>query len=179
MKIRAETAFGLGVVAAFVITLVMILLRAADLSRLNLEMTIGALVTGAAGPLTWVVGCGLHLLIGGILGLGYALCFEILGAAGWRRGVLLSGIHALAAGILLAAVPAVQAESSPYPRVRAPGFMASSYGLATAAWFVAVHTLFGLIVGGGYHVRDRVRPSPVSHGMSMASTRMDWRTEEE
>ena len=64
MKTRVGTAFGLGITAAAVVTLVMIPLRAAELTRLDLEMISGAMLTQTAGPLAWAVGCGIHLLAG-------------------------------------------------------------------------------------------------------------------
>jgi len=42
----------------------MIPLRAAELTRLDLEMISGAMLTQTAGPLAWAVGCGIHLLAG-------------------------------------------------------------------------------------------------------------------
>jgi len=164
MKIRTDTAFGLGVTASLVITLVMVLVRSAHLSRLDLEMMLGALLTGSVGPMTWAIGCCLQLLAGGVLALGYAWMFEVVGAAGWRRGMLLSTCHALISGAALALVPALHPEGAAFPRLRAPGFMAAAYGPVAVTWFLAVHALFGLIVGGGYQVRERARRAPMSHG---------------
>jgi len=164
MKIRMETAFGLGVTASLVATLVMVLVRSANLSRLNLEMVLGALVTGSVGPVTWAIGCCLQLVAGGVFALAYACLFEAAGAAGWRRGFLLAGCHALITGAALALVPALHQEGSAFPRLRAPGFMAAAYGQAAVVSLVGMHALFGLIVGGGYQVRGEVRRAPMSHG---------------
>jgi len=164
MKTRVGTAFGLGITAAAVVTLVMIPLRAAELTRLDLEMISGAMLTRTAGPLTWAIGCGIHLLAGGLFAVIYGRIFEAWGGAGWRRGMAVAVVHNLVAGTLLAMVPAIQPGVPEHPLLPAPGFMAIQYGPLAAATFLALHLLFGLIVGGSYPVRAPARRAPMSHG---------------
>ena len=154
----------LGLSAAIMMTLSMVVVRAAELSRLNLEMMYGAMLTQSVGPLTWAIGVAVHLVAGILFALIYALIFEAWGGAGWFRGLLVSLVHVLVAGTLLAALPVVHPAIPEHPLLRAPGFMASAYGAATIGVFLGMHLLFGLIVGGGYRVHAPARRAPMSHG---------------
>src|SRR5690606_8572200 len=98
MKPRMATAFELGVTAALVLTLVMVLVRVGEVSRLDLEMMTGALFTRSVGPVTWAIGSGVHLLAGGLFGMLYGRIFEAWGGAGWRRGMLVAVAHTLVSG---------------------------------------------------------------------------------
>jgi hypothetical protein len=164
MKIRRVTAFSLGVIAALVISLIMIVMREAEFGRLDLEMLHGSLVTGSFGPLTWAIGCGMQLLAGGLAALLYGMVFELAGVAGWRRGLLLGVPHSVLSGLWLALLPALHPAVPEHPWLPAPGFMAQHYGAFSAIALVALHLLFGLIVGGGYPVNRPARGAPMSHG---------------
>lgn len=157
MKVRKATAIRLGVIAAVVMTLVMVAVRAAGLSQMNLEMMNGAMITRSVDTLTWVLGLAMHLVAGAVFGLVYAAIFEAWGRAGWQRGLLLGALHSLLSGTLLAVMPFIHPAIPEHSGLPAPGFLAAGYGPVTVVGFVVLHLLFGVIVGAGYRVRGAAR----------------------
>lgn len=168
MAVKIQSAFGIGVAAAVAATVAMAVLRALDVTALNLCLINGALLTQAVGPGTWFIGFVLHLLAGGVIAVGYAAVFERWGGAGWRRGAVLSLPHLLVAGLLLWALPWLHPAVPEHPALLEPRFMAAGYGVAAALVFVAMHVLYGVVVGAGYQVPPRLagaaRRSAMSHG---------------
>lgn len=103
-----------------------------------------------------VAGFALHFVNGLLFALLYAGVFAAVDRAGVVLGVALGFVHALFAGgalvnVLLPAVhprmgtPWSDAEESPL--LEPPGFMLRNYGRATAAVTVALHLVYGGIVG--------------------------------
>ena len=85
-------AFGIGVIAAGVMTLLTFVARQAGWTTFDLAMTLGTVsaFVGAPGPGVWIQGFLAVLVCGGIFALAYASVFEYLGSRGARawRGVL-------------------------------------------------------------------------------------------
>lgn len=165
MSVNRGSGLLLGLVAALVMTLIMVILRAAEFSDLNLEMMNGALLTGSVGVLTWLTGFAMHLVAGGGFALIYAAAFEAWGGAGWARGVLLALPHTLLSGTLMGVLPLIH-PAIQHEALRSPGFLGAGFGGATVAVLVALHVVFGIIVGGGYRVRAPARRAAMSHGPS-------------
>ena len=159
-------AFLAGVLGAAVLSLVAFVARALGFP-FGFEMLLGSWVTGSVGYVTWLVGLVLHFVIGGLLGVVYAILFRWLGFAGARVGVLISVVHLMVAGFLLSGIPPLHPT---VPEVIAPpGVFMSGLGPLGVALFVIAHIVFGAIVGGAYRrstyarvvtVRQRVTSYP-------------------
>ncbi|MFU8814660.1 MAG: hypothetical protein ACNA7W_04885 [Pseudomonadales bacterium] len=165
MKAAAGPAFGIGVLAAVVITTTLWLARAVGITDMNLELLKGALLTGNAGAMTWAIGLGIHLITGGVLAVVYAAIFETWRRAGWRRGIAIAIPHALLSGILLGFLPAIQPAIAEHPALRPAGFLAVNMGWISVVLFFLLHVIYGAMVGAAYRVplpapADR-RPMPV------------------
>lgn len=142
---KATIAGGLGALA---MTVSMSLMRALGVP-IELERLLGAALAGDVGRQAWLVGLGAHVLGGCSLGLLYALVFDrVVHRSGVAEGAGLGLAHAAVAGLLLALVPLV------HPLVpgaiTAPGVFLANEGAAAVAGFVAVHMVFGAVVGALY-----------------------------
>ncbi len=155
MKINATSAFIAGTIGGGVMTLMMFAARATGMTRMNLEMMEGAMVTRDVSRLTWVIGLLMHLILSGIIGLVYGCVLELWGAATWWRGVVIALGHTLVAGVFMWMVPYIHPLVP--ERLPAPGFLASNFGAATVAGVVMAHLIYGAIVGWVYRKRDDVR----------------------
>ncbi|HEX8770138.1 MAG TPA: hypothetical protein VF711_05145, partial [Acidimicrobiales bacterium] len=81
-----------GLLATTALTAVMIAAQLAGLSRLDLPLILGTLVTEDPDRAR-VAGFVIHLGIGQGFALGYAASFALLGQAGWCLGGLLGLLH--------------------------------------------------------------------------------------
>lgn len=150
-----------GVVAAAAISGLGLLARAMGVA-LDLEVLLGSALLGRVDSTAWAVGIAIHLTLGGIFGMIYAFLFraaEHSHASPATVGASIASIHAVVAGVVLAALPAV------HPLVPkalpAPGMFFSNQGLLPAIVFVALHLVFGALVGGfhAYGHARRMAPS--------------------
>ncbi len=108
-----------------------------------------------------VIGFLVHLVNGQILALLYAALFDALGASGIAHGALIGLVHS--AVVLLVIVPLLPAlhpriasiEQGPMGmrQIEPPGPLALYYGFSTPLMVVVSHVLFGMVVGGLYHLR--------------------------
>ena len=93
-----------------------------------------------------LLGSGAQLLNGGLLAQGYLEAINRMRIdPGWRSGLAIGIMHGAIAGVALGLVPAV------HPRVpeqvRAPGWFLRRRGASGAVTLIALHALFGSIVG--------------------------------
>ncbi|MBA4159951.1 MAG: hypothetical protein H0X65_21155 [Gemmatimonadetes bacterium] len=74
--------------------------RLAGVIEANLTRYQGCLVVGRSdGAAAWLAGLGMHLVMGAVLALRYALAFGLIwGTASWMSGALLGALHGVAAG---------------------------------------------------------------------------------
>ena len=129
---------------------------------IDLEMMLGSLLLGALGPGVWLIGLGVHLLIGGVLGVAYATAFEVaFTEAGAGLGVAIGAVHAVIAGIVLAFMPAVHPLMPAL--VPAPGLFMLELGAFGVLLFIGLHLIYGAIVGAYYGPTLAVRHAPPSH----------------
>lgn len=129
-------AFVDGIVAAAIVSLIMLLLRSAGLP-LHIETRLGALVGVSAS----VFGVAMYLLIGGIIALGYAAIFEwVLHQAGVGPGLLLGACNTIAAGFV-------------WSQIAGPGKFWLHFGAAGIAALFLVHFVYGAVVGGLYRTK--------------------------
>jgi hypothetical protein len=133
--VNVGRAFIAGVIGAVVMEVVMLLLRVAGVP-LHIEMRLAA----ALGSQIWLIGLVMHLLIGGVIGIVYAVVFEwILNSSGVGQGVLLGAINTIFAGFVWAL----------FSR---PGAFWSTLGPVGIAALFLVHFVYGGVVGGLYKI---------------------------
>ena len=130
---NAGRAFVAGVVGALVMSLIMVMLRAAGVP-LHIELRLAA----ALGTRIWAIGFVAHLVIGGLIGLAYAIVFEyLIETSGVGPGVLLGAVNTILAGFAWALVGG-------------PGRFWSELGPAGVGALFLVHMAYGAVVGGLY-----------------------------
>jgi hypothetical protein len=134
-------------------------LRAATelrLTRIDLPFLLGTAFTSDRVRAK-ALGYALHFVAGLAFAALYYLVFRGIGESSWWLGTLLGLVHGLFAGsalvnILLPLVhprmgSAASAAQS-QPLLEPPGFLLLNYGASTPAVTVAVHLVYGGIVGG-------------------------------
>ena len=141
-------AFLSGVAGAAAMSVLMVLGRALGV-ELSLEMLLGTMLGLAPSLGAFAVGLLMHLAIGGLFALGYALLFErVAFQASARRGARYGLVHAVIAGLAMGLVPLVH-PGVPIP-MGSPGPFLTRLGLGGVAMLFATHLLFGAVVGGLY-----------------------------
>jgi hypothetical protein len=167
MRERAQ-AFGGGVVGAVAMMAAAKALGSPvmrDLSRLS-----GSMVLEPRTASTRVAGTAMQLLNGGLLAQGYLEAMSRLRPAqsGWQDGLAIGVMHGIVAGMLLGVVPAI------HPRVPEevppPGWFMSRRGSRGTVALIALHALFGAVVGAAIGGRSAAPASratgnilPMSH----------------
>lgn len=146
---NAPKAFFAGVVAGAVMSILMAAGRMLAIP-LDLEMTLGTLFGLAPGlASTWMVGFVTHLVIAGVFGVIYAVCFEnLMERADWSIGAAFGFVHVIIAGMLAGLMPFIHPlMPDPMPE---PGLFATNLGAGAALLFIVQHLVFGALVGGLY-----------------------------
>lgn len=143
-----------GLLATTSLTAVMIAAQMAGLSRLDLPLMLGTIVTEDPDRAR-IAGFFLHLGIGQGFALGYAATFALLGQATWWLGALLGLLHvAVAFTVLIPLLPgvhprmaSVRAGPASTASLEPPGLLGLNYGLQTPAVAVAAHLTYGIALG--------------------------------
>jgi len=158
---RLGRAVIFGVVGAAAMSMMMLLARTMGMPA-ALEMMLGTMTGAGPGPGPFALGLAIHLVMGGLFGIGYAWLFErVLHHGGAVAGVGIGLVHAVFAGIFMAVIPIIHPLIP--AEMPAPGaFMANLGPMGVVAEF-ALHAIFGAIVGGGYGHVARERPWALSH----------------
>ena len=139
-----------GFVGALVVVLGSDVAVSARLTRFDIPLLLGtALSRGRIAARA--LGYGLHLLIG----LGFAAIYAAAGVSGWGEGALAGLVHGAVAILVLFPVALPLAHPRMALRaatdralVEAPGPLTLGYGRSTPALLLALHVLYGAIVGG-------------------------------
>ena len=147
---KVGRAAGAGVGGALAMTGLGALARAVGLPS-SLELMIGSAVVGNGSATAWAVGFVLHLALGACFGLVYGALLDRAQQPTPEIGVSIGSIHAVLSGVALAAVPA--AHPLVPDAMAAPGMFLSNLGIAPAIFFVALHLIYGALVGGLYGSR--------------------------
>jgi hypothetical protein len=124
-------------------------------TRMDIPLLLGTAFTSDRRRAT-VIGYAIHFTNGVLFALVYWAVFRSVGEAGWLFGLGLGAVHALFAGgalvnVLLPVVhprmgtPWTDAEEEPL--LEPPGFLLHNYGRATVVVTVALHLVYGAIVG--------------------------------
>jgi len=145
---RVGLAFLAGVIGGAVMIALVAIARAAGITDLNLGILWGSMFTRDTTAGTWVLGAVIHLIACGLIAFIYAGVFEAIRGSNWFTGLIGGAIQAVIAGFLFAGLPAIHPAIPNL--IRDPGAFAINYGSATAAVFVVVNLIYGMIVGGMY-----------------------------
>ena len=139
-----------GLVATTTLTAVMITAQLAGLTRLDLPLALGTLVT-ADPDRARVAGFFVHLAAGQLFALGYAATFALLHRPTWWLGMLLGLLHV---GVALTVLPGVhprmashRAGPSSTAVLEPPGLLALNYGVQTPAVAIVAHLVYGGVLG--------------------------------
>ena len=143
-----------GLLATAALTAVMIAAQLAGLTRLDLPLVLGTLVTEDPDHAR-VAGFFIHLVAGQGFALGYTATFALLHHATWWLGALLGMLHvAIALTVLLPLLPGVhprmashRAGPSSTARLEPPGLLALNYGVQTPAVAIVAHLVYGIVLG--------------------------------
>jgi uncharacterized membrane protein YagU involved in acid resistance len=143
-----------GLIATAVLTAVMIAAQLSGLTRLDLPLVLGTLVT-ADPDRARVAGFFLHLGAGQVFALGYAATFALLDRTTWWLGGLLGALHvAIALTVLLPLLPGVHPRMASHRAgpastavLEPPGLLALNYGVQTPVVSVVAHLLYGVVLG--------------------------------
>lgn len=143
-----------GLVATTALTAVMITAQLTGLTRLDLPLLLGTLVTEDPDRAR-VAGFFIHLGIGQGFAFGYAATFALLDRATWWLGALLGLLHAAVALTVL--VPLL---SGVHPRIASdragpsstaalepPGLLGLNYGPQTPIIAIVAHLAYGIALG--------------------------------
>jgi hypothetical protein len=148
-------AFLGGLLAAFLMVPFLYLFQPIEHTRVDIAMFLGSLFTARTDAPTWALGFGIHLLIGGLLGVLYGFIFEVLGRADWWRGALISIFHSMVAGLVLWGVGSIHPlAGNVFPE---PGYLGLNANAAIAFHMIVLNALFGSVMGGVYRVRAEHR----------------------
>jgi hypothetical protein len=143
-----------GLIATATLTAVMITAQLAGVTRLDLPLMLGTLVTEDPDRAR-VAGFFIHLLVGQGFAFGYAATFALLNRATWWLGSLLGLLHAAVALTvlvpLLAGVHPRMATDRAGPASTAmlepPGLLGLNYGAQTPVVAVVAHVAYGVALG--------------------------------
>ena len=144
-----------GLVGTIVLTTGSRLAQQLGWTRMDIPLLLGTIFSSDRGRAS-VIGYAIHFANGLLFALAYGLVFEATGRAGWLFGLLLGAVHGVFAGggllnVLLPAVhprmgkPWTDARSAPV--LEPPGFLLSNYGTATLVATIALHLVYGALVG--------------------------------
>ena len=143
-----------GVIATSTLTALMITAQLAGLTRLDLPLVLGSLVTPDPDRAR-IAGFFVHLTVGQGFALGYAATFALLDRATWWLGGLLGLLHVgITMTVLLPLLPGVhprmashRAGPSSTAVLEPPGLLALNYGIQTPAVAVVAHLVYGIVLG--------------------------------
>jgi hypothetical protein len=143
-----------GLVATAALTSVMIVAQLAGLTRLDLPLLLGTIVTEDPDRAR-AAGFFLHLAIGQGFAFGYEASFVLLDRASWWLGGLLGLLHvAVALTVLVPLLAGVhprmasqRAGRSSTAVLEPPGLLCLNYGGQTPAVAVAAHLVYGVALG--------------------------------
>lgn len=148
-----------GFVATVVLTTVMSAAQQLGLSRMSIPFIVGTMFSGDRGRAT-ALGFAVHFVYGWLFAFIYVFAFENLQRATWWLGGLIGIVQGIA--VLVTFMPILPSfhprmaseERGPEPTraLEPPGFMALNYGHRTPMIALLAHILYGIILGGFYHL---------------------------
>jgi hypothetical protein len=143
-----------GLLSTAVLTAMMIAAQLGGISRLDLPLILGTVVTPDPDKARFA-GFVIHLLVGQAFALGYAACFGLLDQATWWLGALLGALHGTIA--LTALIPVLVGVHPRMASDRAgpgstavlepPGLLGLNYGAGTPLVTISAHVAYGVALG--------------------------------
>ena len=129
------------------------------LTRMNIPLMLGTMFTPDRDR-GKVVGLAVHLANGWLFSLLYIATFRMLGHAGVLLGGGIGLLHALfvltvGMRVLPGLHPRMASEQhgpSVARQLEPPGLLALNYGVRTPIAVIVVHVVYGMILGGFYHL---------------------------
>jgi len=116
---------------------------------MDMPRLLGLMVVGPEySVLVYALGLALHLTMGAVFGVLYALNLDMLGLAptvGW--GAFCGLVHGGIAGLMMGAMPNVHPRMGPGQPAPTPGLFGKDLGAMVPAGLVALHVVFGAAVG--------------------------------
>lgn len=139
-----------GAVGASVMLVMIALGRAMGLIQADMARYQGCILTGRAdGPGPVLAGTAMHLTVGAVLAIGYAVVFAVWGEASWPRGAAIGLVHWLVAGFGLPVMDAMN-PCVRDGRTRGFGLFGKDQGVMMVLGFMAGHLVYGALVGWLY-----------------------------
>jgi hypothetical protein len=143
-----------GVVATMLLTAVLVGAQLAGLTRLDMPLMLGTLLTGDPDRARFW-GFFLHLSMGQFFALFYAAVFAELGRSGLWLGAGFGVVHAAVAGaVLVPLLPTIhprmateRAGPTSISILEPPGLLALNYGWSTPLVTMAAHAVYGAVLG--------------------------------
>lgn len=143
-----------GLVATAVLTAVMIAAQLAGLTRLDLPLLLGTLISDDPDRAR-VFGFFIHVALGQCFALGYTAAFALLGEATWWLGAIFGLVHVgVALTVLVPLLPGVhprlasnRAGPSSTASLEPPGLFALNYGAQTPLVALVAHLAYGVALG--------------------------------
>ncbi|MGH8931157.1 MAG: hypothetical protein ACRDZO_11175 [Egibacteraceae bacterium] len=143
-----------GMVATTALTAFMIAAQLAGITRLDLPLVLGTLVTEDPDKAR-VAGFFIHVLVGQGFALGYAASFALLDRATWWLGALFGLLHvAVALTVLVPLLAGVhprmtshRARPASTAMLERPGLLGLNYGAHTPAVAILTHLAYGVALG--------------------------------
>lgn len=151
MEFVLEQAIRAGLVATFVVTLIIYMGRAMGL-YLDFPQMLGLLFTSPRnGAVVYTVGLIAHFTIGALIGILYAWLFDLFEIPStWFWGGILGVIHGIFAGVLIRLLSAIHPRMGPEKSLPSPGFFCKNYGNLIPAKLALVHIIYGVMLGWIY-----------------------------
>lgn len=128
-------------------------------SRMSIPYLLGTMVTPNRDR-AMVFGLVVHMALGWLFALAYALAFESLHHATWWLGAAMGFVHGLfILTVLMPVVPGLHPRMvssyfgpTPNRQLQPPGFLALNYGRRTPLVALTAHVMYGAILGAFYQV---------------------------
>ena len=146
-----------GIAGGVVMTAMMMMAKAAGLTRMDMALIEGSMFTGDAGKAK-VIGMFMHLIImsGVVIGSIYAALFagfDVSESNAWWYGLVFGAVHGVIAGMAMVMMPAMHPRMSAQPSTGSgglhldpPGLFAHNMGKATPAGLMMAHMVYGLVL---------------------------------
>jgi hypothetical protein len=143
-----------GLLATTVLTALMISAQLGGLSRLDLPLILGTVVTRDPDRAR-AVGFLIHVVVGQVFAFGYAGCFALIGQATWWLGGMLGALHGVVAltvliPLLVGIHPRMASNRAGLEStavLEPPGLLGLNYGPQTPLVTFTAHLAYGIALG--------------------------------
>jgi len=144
-RVTYGTALWFGVLAGLAVTALLGLARWSGLIPFDLSLILGTWLGFSPGLEVWITGFLMHLLLSAIVAVIYATAFQVFHRASAIIGIAFAFVHWLISGLLMGLMPLMHPLMPEV--VQAPGFFGINGGPMSAVVVLALHLVFGAMVG--------------------------------